>query len=81
LVMRVWALIETGDTEAIDVFLAAGDAERALAECVRDEPEWRGLLHVHQIQLDEEAAPVRLPTDFADTLRAFDRRTMLSGAL
>jgi hypothetical protein len=55
--VRMWLLIETGDTEAIDVFLREGDAERALAECVRDEPEWRGLLGVREIELDLLAAP------------------------
>jgi hypothetical protein len=53
----MWVLIETGDTEAIDVFLSDGDAERALAECLRDEPEWRGLLRVREIELEPLAAP------------------------
>jgi hypothetical protein len=30
--VRMWLLIETGDTEAIDVFLSEDDAERALAD-------------------------------------------------
>jgi hypothetical protein len=30
--MRMWLLIETSDTEAIDVFLREDDANRALAE-------------------------------------------------
>jgi hypothetical protein len=53
----VWLLIETGDTEAIDVFLNEEDAERALAECIEDEPGWRGLLRVQDIEVDPLAAP------------------------
>jgi hypothetical protein len=55
--MRLWVLIETGDTEAIDVFLTADEAERALEDCLQDEPGWRGLLHVREIQLDADATP------------------------
>jgi hypothetical protein len=55
--MRVWLLIETGDTEAIDVFLSEDDANQALAECIRDEPEWRGLLRVQEVAVDPLAAP------------------------
>ena len=48
--MRWYALIEVGDPEAIDVFLRPGDAERALEDCLRDEPAWRGLLRVEEIE-------------------------------
>ena len=48
--MRCYALIEAGDPEAIDVFLRPDEAERALEDCLRDEPEWRGLLRVEEIE-------------------------------
>ena len=48
--MRWYALIEVGDPEAIDVFLRPDDAERALEDCLRDEPAWRGLLRVEEIE-------------------------------
>ena len=48
--MRWYALIEVGDPEAIDVFLRLDDAERALEHCLRDEPDWRGLLRVEEIE-------------------------------
>jgi hypothetical protein len=48
--MRWYALIEVGDREAIDVFLRPDEAERALEDCLRDEPEWRGLLRVKEIE-------------------------------
>jgi hypothetical protein len=39
--MRLYALVEAGDPEAIDVYLCEQDAQRALEDCLRDEPEWR----------------------------------------
>jgi hypothetical protein len=42
--MRLYALVEAGDPKAIDVYLCEQDAQRALEDCLRDEPEWRGLL-------------------------------------
>jgi len=49
--VAAWALVEHGDREAIDVFLIREDAERALADCLRDEPGWRGLLWIEEIEL------------------------------
>jgi hypothetical protein len=51
--MRLYALVEAGDPEAIDVFLAEADAQRALEDCLRDEPQWRGPLHVEEIELSD----------------------------
>lgn len=48
--MRFYALVEVGDPEAIDVFVCEEDAQRALAECLRDEPEWRTLVRVQEIE-------------------------------
>jgi hypothetical protein len=50
--VRAYALVELGDSEAIDVFLREEDAERALEECPRDEPQWTGLLRVEPVKLD-----------------------------
>jgi hypothetical protein len=49
--VQAWALVQAGDTEAIDVFLSREEAEDALANCLRDEPGWRGLLRVEEIEL------------------------------
>jgi hypothetical protein len=51
--VRAFALIELGDSEAIDLFLREEDAERALEACLHDEPQWAGLLRVEPIELDE----------------------------
>ena len=48
--MRLYALVEASDPEAIDVYLAEEDAQRALEDCLRDEPDWRGLLRVEEIE-------------------------------
>jgi hypothetical protein len=36
------------------VYLYEQDAQRALEECLQDEPEWRGVLEVKEIELDNE---------------------------
>jgi hypothetical protein len=41
--------------EPIDVYVRRGDAERALAVLLRDEPSWRRLLSIAAIEL---SAPV-----------------------
>jgi hypothetical protein len=41
--VRAFALVELGDSEAIDLFLREEDAERALEECLQDtSPSGRG---------------------------------------
>ena len=50
--MRPYALVEAGDPENNDLFLTDEEAERALEGCPRDEPEWRGLLYVEEVELD-----------------------------
>jgi hypothetical protein len=32
------------------VYLCEEDAQRALEDCLRDEPEWRGLLRVEEVE-------------------------------
>lgn len=41
------------DDQAIDVFVRQADAFTAVEDCIRDEPEWTGLLFVAPIELDE----------------------------
>jgi hypothetical protein len=36
--------------EAIDVYLCEQHAQRALEDCLRDEPDWQGLLSVEEIE-------------------------------
>jgi hypothetical protein len=48
--MRLYALVEAGDPEAIDVYLREQDAQRALEDCLPDESEWRGMLRVEEIE-------------------------------
>ena len=55
--MEAYALVEVGDTEAVDVFLRESDAYAALEGAIRDEaPEWVGMLSVVRIELDERVA-------------------------
>jgi hypothetical protein len=57
--MRLYALVEAGDPEAIDVYLCEQDAQQALEDCLRDKPEWRGLLRVEEVELSTRT-PQRL---------------------
>lgn len=50
--MKLYALVEAGDPEAIDVCLAVKDAEQALDDCLRDEPQWQGMLRIIPIELE-----------------------------
>src|SRR3954465_13727456 len=52
-VVLVYALVEFGDDETIDLFLRREAAFAPLADCVRDEPGWSGLLYVAPIEFDE----------------------------
>jgi hypothetical protein len=51
--MRAYAIVEIGDTEAIDVFLRREDAFAALEDVLHDEPDWTSLLYVAPIELDD----------------------------
>ena len=51
--MRAYALVELGDSEAIDLFLREEDTQAALEDVLHDEPGWAGTLTVEPIELDE----------------------------
>jgi hypothetical protein len=51
--VRAYALVEIGDPKAVDVFIRREDAFAALEDVLGDEPDWRGLLYVAPIELDE----------------------------
>jgi integrase len=53
--MRLYALTELHDPQAIELFITEEDARRALEDCLRDEPEWRGVLEVKEIVRREHA--------------------------
>ena len=49
--MRLYALTELHDPEAIELFITEEDARRGLEDCLRDEPQWRGLLEENEVEL------------------------------
>ena len=51
--MRAYALVELGDSEAIDLFLREEVAQAALEDALNDEPGWAGTLTVEPIEVDE----------------------------
>lgn len=54
--MRAYALVEVGHRDAIDVFLNRAEAYSALADPIRDEPEWAETLYIAPIELNVAAA-------------------------
>jgi len=44
--VRAFALVELGDSEAIDLFLREEDARRSLEDCLADESACAGILQV-----------------------------------
>jgi hypothetical protein len=52
--MHLYALTELRDPEAIELFVTEEDARRALEDCLRDEPQWRGRLEVKEVEFDPE---------------------------
>ena len=53
--MQLFALVDLSVVEMIELsaelFVRREDAERTLAELLRDEPEWRGLFRIEEIEL------------------------------
>jgi hypothetical protein len=50
--MRLYALTELHDPEAIELFITEEDARRALEDCLRDEPRRRGRLEVKEVEVE-----------------------------
>ncbi len=55
--MRVFALVDESVVElvefSVELFARREDAERTLEELLHDEPEWRGLFRIEEIDLGE----------------------------
>jgi hypothetical protein len=51
--MRFFALVDLSLLEAIQLYVRREDAERTLAELLRDEPSWAWLFRIEEIELGE----------------------------
>jgi hypothetical protein len=51
--VRAYALVEIGDSQAVDVFVSREAAFQALEDAISDESAWVGTLFVAPIELDE----------------------------
>ena len=49
--MRVFALVDLSLQEAIELFLRREDAERMLSDVLRDDPDWKRLVRIEEIEL------------------------------
>jgi hypothetical protein len=52
--MRLYALTELHDPEAIELFITEQDAQRALEIVCGTSPQWSGRLEVTEVELDHE---------------------------
>lgn len=51
--MRFFALVDLSLLEAIELRVRREDAERILADLLRDEPSWESLFQIEEIELGE----------------------------
>jgi hypothetical protein len=51
--VRLFALVDESLVEPIEVYWRRKDAERALAELLRDEPDWWDLVRIEEFDLGE----------------------------
>jgi hypothetical protein len=47
-----WAVVSDEIKQVIEFFPTCRQAERMIAKALEDEPDWRGILHVEQIELE-----------------------------
>jgi hypothetical protein len=53
--MVVWGVISSEIEQVIEFFASRDEAERMLAEVVRDEPEWLEQFRIERIELGAES--------------------------
>jgi hypothetical protein len=51
--MRFFGLVDLSLAEAIELYVRREDAERTLAELLRDEPTWEFLFRIEEIELGQ----------------------------
>jgi hypothetical protein len=52
-----YAVVSAETEKAVELFLCRADAERMLAEAIADEPEWRDVLSVEEVDLGGASDP------------------------
>jgi hypothetical protein len=52
--MVVWGVVSSEIEEVIELFRTRREAERMLAEVVRDESNWQELFYIERIELSSE---------------------------
>jgi hypothetical protein len=53
--MVVWGVVSSEIEQVIEFFRTRREAERMLAEVVRDEPNWQELFYIERIELGSES--------------------------
>ena len=50
--MVFYGVLDRGTREVVELFAFRADAERFIAECLADEPDWSDVLSVEPIEFD-----------------------------
>jgi hypothetical protein len=50
---RFFGLVDVSLAEAVEVFVRRADAERTLAELLRDEPQWQPLFRIEAVEIGD----------------------------
>jgi hypothetical protein len=58
--MRVWGLASTRGNEVVEFFGSREEAQQALAQVLRDEPDWRNIVFLVAVELPDSTPPPRL---------------------
>jgi hypothetical protein len=53
--MVVWGVVSSEIEQVIEFFRTRREAERMLAEVVRDESDWRQLFYIERVELGRES--------------------------
>jgi hypothetical protein len=53
--MVVWGVVSSEIEQVVEFFRTRREAERMLAEVVRDEPNWQELFYIERIELGSES--------------------------
>jgi hypothetical protein len=58
--VRFWGLASRQVDEVIEFYRSRAEAEQALAEVLRDQPDWRETVYIVSVELADPCAPAPL---------------------
>jgi hypothetical protein len=55
--MRFWGLASRRVNEVVEFYGSREEAQQALAQVLRDEPDWRNIVFLVEVELPDPSAP------------------------